>query len=85
MPVGYPRIGFWKADGENFPPLPNPEDSQRYHTRKARRWGPPRTPEPYTLAREPSIDAEAIDTYEGAHDIYTLIVGRDITGETALV
>ncbi len=31
------------------------------------------------------LNLETIDTYEGTHDIHTLIVGREITGENALV
>ncbi|MGN6699138.1 MAG: acyl-CoA dehydrogenase family protein [Thermomicrobiales bacterium] len=30
------------------------------------------------------LNLETVDTYEGTHDIHTLIVGRDITGEGAL-
>ena len=30
------------------------------------------------------LNLETVDTYEGTHDIHTLIVGRDITGENAL-
>jgi glutaryl-CoA dehydrogenase len=29
------------------------------------------------------LNLEAVYTYEGTHDIHTLIVGRDITGEDA--
>ena len=31
------------------------------------------------------LNLETVDTYEGTHDIHTLILGRDITGENALV
>jgi glutaryl-CoA dehydrogenase len=31
------------------------------------------------------LNLETVDTYEGTHDIHTLIVGREITGENALV
>ncbi|AFZ68671.1 acyl-CoA dehydrogenase family protein [Deinococcus peraridilitoris] len=30
------------------------------------------------------LNLETVDTYEGTHDIHTLIVGRDITGQNAL-
>ena len=30
------------------------------------------------------LNLETVDTYEGTHDIHTLIVGRDLTGENAL-
>jgi glutaryl-CoA dehydrogenase len=30
------------------------------------------------------LNLETVDTYEGTHDIHTLILGRDITGENAL-
>ncbi|MDI3269624.1 MAG: acyl-CoA dehydrogenase family protein [Bacillota bacterium] len=29
------------------------------------------------------LNLETVDTYEGTHDIHTLIVGRDVTGENA--
>lgn len=29
------------------------------------------------------LNLETVDTYEGTHDVHTLIVGRDITGESA--
>ena len=31
------------------------------------------------------LNLETVDTYEGTHDIHTLILGREITGENALV
>ncbi len=31
------------------------------------------------------LNLETVDTYEGTYDIHTLILGRDITGENALV
>lgn len=30
------------------------------------------------------LNLETVDTYEGTHDIHTLIVGRDLTGQNAL-
>ena len=30
------------------------------------------------------LNLETVDTYEGTHDIHTLIVGRELTGESAL-
>ncbi|MEZ4632472.1 MAG: acyl-CoA dehydrogenase family protein [Deinococcales bacterium] len=30
------------------------------------------------------LNLETVDTYEGTHDIHTLILGRDLTGENAL-
>ena len=30
------------------------------------------------------LNLETVDTYEGTHDVHTLILGRDITGENAL-
>ena len=30
------------------------------------------------------LNLETVDTYEGTHDIHTLIVGREITGSGAL-
>ena len=30
------------------------------------------------------LNLETVDTYEGTHDIHTLIVGRDLTGHNAL-
>ncbi|WP_456448473.1 acyl-CoA dehydrogenase family protein [Oceanithermus sp.] len=30
------------------------------------------------------LNLETVDTYEGTHDIHTLILGRDVTGENAL-
>jgi glutaryl-CoA dehydrogenase len=30
------------------------------------------------------LNLETVDTYEGTHDIHTLIVGRDLTGLNAL-
>ena len=30
------------------------------------------------------LNLETVDTYEGTHDIHTLIIGRDITGLQAL-
>ena len=30
------------------------------------------------------LNLETVNTYEGTHDIHTLIVGRDLTGENAL-
>ncbi len=31
------------------------------------------------------LNLETVDTYEGTHDVHTLILGRDLTGENALV
>ena len=31
------------------------------------------------------LNLETVDTYEGTHDVHTLILGRDITGHNALV
>jgi glutaryl-CoA dehydrogenase len=28
---------------------------------------------------------ETVDTYEGTRDVHTLVIGRDITGQNALV
>ncbi len=30
------------------------------------------------------LNLETVNTYEGTHDMHTLIVGRDITGEDAI-
>ena len=30
------------------------------------------------------LNLETVDTYEGTHDIHTLILGRDLTGHNAL-
>ena len=30
------------------------------------------------------LNLETVDTYEGTHDIHTLIVGRELTGSGAL-
>jgi glutaryl-CoA dehydrogenase len=30
------------------------------------------------------LNLETVDTYEGTHDIHTLILGREFTGENAL-
>ena len=31
------------------------------------------------------LNLETVDTYEGTYDVHTLVLGRDITGENALV
>ncbi|MCY4653075.1 MAG: acyl-CoA dehydrogenase family protein, partial [Dehalococcoidia bacterium] len=31
------------------------------------------------------LNLETVDTYEGTHDVHTLILGRDLTGHNALV
>ena len=30
------------------------------------------------------LNLETVNTYEGTHDMHTLIIGRDITGEDAI-
>lgn len=37
----------------------------------------------YSIIRH-MLNLETVDTYEGTHDIHTLIVGRDLTGLNAL-
>jgi glutaryl-CoA dehydrogenase len=37
----------------------------------------------YSVIRH-MLNLETVDTYEGTHDIHTLILGRDITGQNAL-
>jgi glutaryl-CoA dehydrogenase len=31
------------------------------------------------------LNLETVDTYEGTHDVHTLVLGRDITGQNALI
>ncbi|MFL2803444.1 MAG: acyl-CoA dehydrogenase family protein [Dehalococcoidia bacterium] len=38
----------------------------------------------YSVIRH-MLNMETVDTYEGTHDIHTLVIGRDITGQNALV
>tara|TARA_Y100001960_G_scaffold274419_1_gene303357 strand:- start:381 stop:1538 length:1158 start_codon:yes stop_codon:yes gene_type:complete len=38
----------------------------------------------YSVVRH-MLNMETVDTYEGTHDIHTLVIGRDITGQNALV
>ena len=38
----------------------------------------------YSIIRH-MLNLETVDTYEGTHDIHTMILGRDITGHNALV
>ena len=38
----------------------------------------------YSVVRH-MLNLETVDTYEGTRDVHTLIIGRDITGENALV
>ena len=38
----------------------------------------------YSIIRH-MLNLETVDTYEGTRDIHTLIIGRDITGENALM
>ena len=38
----------------------------------------------YSVIRH-MLNLETVDTYEGTRDVHTLIVGRDLTGENALM
>ena len=38
----------------------------------------------YSVVRH-MLNLETVDTYEGTREVHTLIIGRDITGENALV
>ena len=38
----------------------------------------------YSVIRH-MLNMETVDTYEGTHDIHTLVIGRDITGQNALL
>ena len=50
--------------------------------RRARCWAPPGSPSSITPIRH-MLNLETVDTYEGTHDVHTLIVGRELTGENA--